>query len=160
MKGGDVQALLKRLQRDRLMNGCPVANVYTSFSSIFCSQPSVNFCVFPPTFVFRCYTWSPFVFLNDVKTSSHLNTEYSNRSVDAAHPDVIKPSLLFLPSCHRGLPGPPAEETGGRIPPQRQDRRPLHQSRQSLRHGRRDLSQGAGAAAAAGRPHQVGDIPS
>lgn len=69
---------------------------------------------------------------------------------------INAPPSSRLPSCHRGLPGSLAEAKGGRLPAERQDRRPLHQSGQGLRRRRRDLPQSAGAAAAAGRSHQVG----
>lgn len=65
------------------------------------------------------------------------------------------PSSLFS-SCHRGLPGSLIEAEGSRLPAERQDCRPLHQSGQSLRRSWRDLPQSTGAAAAAGRSYQVG----
>lgn len=64
--------------------------------------------------------------------------------------------LLILTSCHWGLLGSPAEETGSWISAERQDCCPLHQSRQSLRHGWGDLPQSARAAPAAGWSHKVG----
>ena len=82
---------------------------------------------------------------------------------------VIGPLFWILPSkcsssspltsCHRSLSGSPAEETGRWFSPERQNRRPLHKSRQSLRHGRRDLPQSARPAPAAGGSHQVGFPP-
>ena len=53
------------------------------------------------------------------------------------------------------MPDPPVEAAGGRLPAERQDRCPIHQDRQGERHDRRGVPQGAGAAAAAGRDHQV-----